>query len=244
MTAEGVPTIPATGESAGAGGVGPWALKCAWQLGIGSEAIVRVQISSAIFAAACGLAGCSSGGGQDVVAPEPPPPPPHVDVPDWVLHTPVERGQVCATGAVDPTFYRQDGRNGAADSARNELARTIQVKVSSVMYDEQTTSGSNVDQAFVTQVVGSISDVVLSGAQVRSYWYDEYGNVSRKGMTYALACMPTDESVAQLADRLKQVHPDEQDKDKIEQVKARAKAAFDELETMENKKEAATAGVK
>jgi hypothetical protein len=127
------------------------------------------------------------------------------------------------------------------------LARTIQVKVSSVMYDEQTTSGSYVDQSFVTQVTGSISDVVLAGAQVEQYWYDENGAVSKKGMTYALACMPTDQSIAQLAEKLKSANanPTDDDKNKIEKVKERAKAAFDELEQMENKQAATkTAGVK
>ena len=73
------------------------------------------------------------------------------NAPEWVLRTPRMPGNICATGAVDPTFYRQDGRTQAADSARNELARTIQVKVSSVMYDETSTNGSYVDQAFVSQ---------------------------------------------------------------------------------------------
>jgi hypothetical protein len=184
------------------------------------------------------LAACSSGGGEEVRH-DPPPKviPSDLKIPEWVMKTPHKSGSICATGAVDPTFYRQDGRTNAADSARNELARTIQVKVSSVMYDEQTTSGSYVDQAYVEQVVGSISDVVLSGAQVEQYWYDEYGSVSKKGMTYALACMPTDQSVAQLAEKLKQASPD--DANKIEKVKERAKAAFDELEAMENKKQAA-----
>jgi hypothetical protein len=189
---------------------------------------------------------CSSGGSQEVLIEQKPVPPPDVKAPEWVLKLPHKAGNVCATGAVDPTFYRQDGRTNAADSARNELARTIQVKVSSVMYDEQTASGSYVDQAFVTQVEGSISDVVLSGAQVEQYWYDEYGVVSRRGMTYALACMPTDQSVAQLAEKLKAANPNEDDKSKIEKVKERAKAAFDELEQMENKKQSAstTVGVK
>src|SRR5262245_54746801 len=176
------------------------------------------------------------GGGKNVKPAEPPPPPPHVDVPEWVLRLPKMPGNICATGAVDPTFYRQDGRTQAADSARNELARTIQVKVTSVMYDEQDNSGSYVDQSFVSQVVGSISDVVLSGAQVMEYWFDEYGNVSRQGMTYALACMPTDQSVAQLAEKLKEAHPEADDAAKIEKVRERAKAAFDELESMEAKK--------
>jgi hypothetical protein len=176
------------------------------------------------------------GGSGKQAQQSPPPPPPKVDVPEWVLRLPRMAGNICATGAVDPTFYRQDGRSQAADSARNELARTIQVKVTSVMYDEQTTSGSYVDQSFVSQVVGSISDVVLSGAQVMEYWFDEYGNVSRKGMTYALACMPTDQSVAQLAEKLKAAHPEADDAEKIEKVRERAKAAFDELESMEAKK--------
>lgn len=182
-----------------------------------------------LFTSACG-------GGGKAVQQAPPPPPPKVDVPEWVMKLPRMAGNICATGAVDPTFYRQDGRSQAADSARNELARTIQVKVTSVMYDEQTSSGSYVDQSFVSQVVGSISDVVLSGAQVMEYWFDEYGNVSRKGMTYALACMPTDQSVAQLAEKLKAAHPEADDAEKIEKVRERAKAAFDELETMEAKK--------
>jgi hypothetical protein len=182
----------------------------------------------------------SACGGGKSARPAEPLPKPHVEIPEWVLRTPRMPGNICATGAVDPTFYRQDGRGQAADSARNELARTIQVKVTSVMYDEQTNSGSYVDQSFVSQVVGSISDVVISGAQVMEYWFDEYGHVSRKGMTYALACMPTDQSVAQLAEKLKAANPESDDAAKIEQVRERAKAAFDELEAAEAKKEAAS----
>jgi hypothetical protein len=188
------------------------------------------------------LTSIACGGGKQAVIP-PPPPKPDVVVPEWVLKLPRQPGNICATGAVDPTFYRQDGRTQAADSARNELARTIQVKVTSVMYDEQTSRGSYVDQSFVSQVVGSISDVVLSGAQVTEYWFDEYGHVSRRGMTYALACMPTDQSVAQLAEKLKAANPDAEDADKIEQVRERAKAAFDELEAMEAKQSSGNAAV-
>ncbi len=196
---------------------------------------------SFVFVSSIAITGCSSGGAEETRH-DPPPKaiPSDVKIPEWVMKTPHQTGSICATGAVDPTFYRQDGRTNAADSARNELARTIQVKVSSVMYDEQTSGGSYVDQAYVEQVVGSISDVVLSGAQVEQYWYDEYGSVSKKGMTYALACMPTDQSVAQLAEKLKQANPNDDDKNKIEKVKERAKAAFDELEAMENKKAAAS----
>ncbi|MCK6545142.1 LPP20 family lipoprotein [Myxococcota bacterium] len=189
-----------------------------------------------VCAMASSSVACLGLGGKKTAVQAPVAAKPASDAPEWVMRTPRMAGNICATGAVDPTFYRQDGRTQAADSARNELARTIQVKVSSVMYDEQTTSGSYVDQAFVSQVVGSISDVVLSGAQVMEYWYDEKGSVSRKGMTYALACMPTDQSVAQLAEKLKSASPDS-DQKAIERVKERAQAAFDELEAMENKKQ-------
>jgi hypothetical protein len=156
-----------------------------------------------------------------------------VDVPEWVYRVPRKDGQICATGAVDPTFYRQDGRTSAAETARGELARTVQVQVTAVMYDEQTKDGSYVDQAIVTEVIGSISEAVISGAEVVSYWFDEYGNVSRRGMTYALACMRTDQSVAELAEKLEAAFPEEEHEEKIAEVKERARAAFEELEKLE-----------
>lgn len=172
----------------------------------------------------------------------PPPPAEPVDVPEWVFRIPRKPGQICATGAVDPTFYRQDGRVNAAEAARGELARTIQVKVTAVMYDEQTTSGSYVDQAIVTETIGTISEAVIAGAEVVSYWFDATGAVSRSGMTYALACMRTDQSVAELAARLKEAFPDEEHEDEIADVKERAKAAFEELEKMEEAHEEKVAG--
>lgn len=159
------------------------------------------------------------------------------EAPEWVLRTPRLKGNVCAVGAVDPTFYRQDGLTRSAEAARNELARTVQVKISSVMLDEQTVRGSHIEESSIQEVIGSISDVVLSGAQVMEYWYDDRGSVSRRGMTYALACMATDQSAAELAEKLKNVLPEGEDKEKkIADVRARAAAAFDELEQMEAKK--------
>lgn len=53
-------------------------------------------------------------------------------------------------------------------------------------------------------------------------------------MTYALACMPTDRSIADLAERLQAAAAEGADREqKIEEVRARAKAAFEELDTME-----------
>ena len=156
--------------------------------------------------------------------------------PEWVLKLPRKKGRICAIGAVDPTFFQQDGLKNAAEAARTELARAVQVKISSVMYDYQDEMGSYVEQSSVQEVVGSISDVVLSGAEVEESWFDELGSVQRKGMTYALACMSTSKSAAEFAEKLKSIAP-EGDKDaekKIEEVRQRAKDAFDELEAMED----------
>ncbi len=169
--------------------------------------------------------------------PTPPPPPPDVEIPGWVLRMPPKKGRICATGAVDPTFFRQDGRTSAAETARAELARTIQVKVTAFMVDEQTNYGGYVDQVIVTEVITSVSEAVISGAEILEYWYDEFGNVSKKGMTYAFACMRTDESAAQLAERIHQAVPEEGNEKALEGVRERAKAAFDELEAMEAKKQ-------
>lgn len=157
------------------------------------------------------------------------------DAPDWVLRTPRMPGNVCAVGAVDPTFFRDQGIENAKEAARAELARTVQVKINSMFLDVAENDGS-----WVRQVIDSTSEVVLSGAEVLEVWYDETGSVQRRGMTWALACMKTDQSVAELAAKLKAaseeaaVEEDEPSREaKIAKVRERAAAAFDELEAAE-----------
>ncbi len=183
-----------------------------------------------------------------------PPPPPQLvpegslkkagkDAPEWVLRTPRMQGNVCAVGAVDPTFFRDDGIVRAKEAARAELARTVQVKINSVFLDVAENDGS-----WVRQVIDSTSEVVLSGAEILEVWYDEAGSVQRRGMTWALACMKTDQSVAELAAKLKEASEEaaaEEDQPsreaKIAKVRERAAAAFDELEAAEEAKAKATA---
>lgn len=166
------------------------------------------------------------------------------DAPEWVLRTPRMQGNVCAVGAVDPTFFRDDGIERAKEAARAELARTVQVKINSVFLDVAENDGS-----WVRQVIDSTSEVVLSGAEVLEVWYDETGSVQRRGMTWALACMKTDQSVAELAAKLKAAseeaaaEEDEPSREaKIAKVRERAAAAFDELEAAEEAKAKASAG--
>lgn len=164
------------------------------------------------------------------------------DAPEWVLRTPRMQGNVCAVGAVDPTFFRDDGIERAKEAARAELARTVQVKINSVFLDVSENDGS-----WVRQVIDSTSEVVLSGAEVLEVWYDETGSVQRRGMTWALACMKTDQSVAELAAKLKAAseeaaaEEDEPSREaKIAKVRERAAAAFDELEAAEEAKASAS----
>ncbi len=186
----------------------------------------------ALVAFATGLFAC--GGGKT-----PPPkvevPPPDVDVPDWVYETPSKPGYICATGAVDRTYYQQDGRVYAAEAARNELARTIQVTIYSVMYDYESQRGGSVRQYIVSEVETAVAGGVLNGAEILHSWYDKYGNVANPGMTYALACMKKDQSVKDLADKIKEAYPEEEREAALEGVRKRAQAAFDDLEAMEAK---------
>lgn len=162
-------------------------------------------------------------------------PPPDVEVPGWVFETPTKPGYICATGAVDRTYYQQDGRVYAAEAARNELARTIQVTIYSVMYDYESTRGGSVRQYIVSEVESAVAGGVLNGAEIVHSWYDKYGNVANAGMTYALACMKKDQSVKDLADKIKEAYPEEEREEALAGVRKRAEAAFDDLEAMEAK---------
>lgn len=180
------------------------------------------------------LLGCG-GAPKQVPAPAAQPVVKAGDAPGWVTRTPRMKGQVCAVGGVDPTFYRQDGRVYAAEAARNELARSVQVHINSIMYDTESTYGGHTTQYIVSEVVTAVSDGVLAGAEILEYWHDDHGSVSRRGMTYALACMGTDRSVADLAQKLQEAFPEAEDQDKVQAVRERARAAFDELEAMETR---------
>jgi len=132
----------------------------------------------AILMAACGV----TGGVKDVPA----------VVPPWVLKTPRERGRICAVGMSEPTFYSDDARIYAAESARKELARTLNMSIRSIMVDISTEHGSGVDEATVTSVSSWTAEVVLRESTIRKYWVDREGAATKdmRNVTYALACLP------------------------------------------------------
>lgn len=183
-----------------------------------------------------GLMACRS---APPVAATPPAPAPEARIPGWMERTPSPRGEVCAVGAVDRTFFVQDAHARAAEAARLELAKTIEVQVSSVMYDYQSTRGSWVRASEVVQVIASVRDGVVHGAEVRATWRDVHGLHLAPGMTFALACLRTDVTVEQLASVLREAK--EADAADVQSVRERAQAAFDELAELEaHKAEAPT----
>jgi len=113
-------------------------------------------------------------------------------VPSWVMKTPREEGVLCAVGMSEPTFYSDDAKGYAAENARKELARTINMSIRNVMVDISTERGTDVDEATVTRVSSWATSAALHESTIREYWFDSKGAASSgiKNITYALACMP------------------------------------------------------
>ncbi|MBI5409786.1 MAG: LPP20 family lipoprotein [Nitrospirae bacterium] len=111
--------------------------------------------------------------------------------PDWVVRNPNIEGIICAVGASEPTYYREDAKLYAAENARKELARTISVDIKTIMIDIGTKRGSRVDEATVTEVSSWATSAAVENSKIIEYWHDEEGAVSgKKNVTYALSCMP------------------------------------------------------
>jgi len=113
-------------------------------------------------------------------------------VPSWVLNTPRKSGSLCAVGMSEPTFYSDDAKGYAAENARKELARTLNMSIRNVMVDISTDRGSYVDEATVASVSSWTAKAVLHESTIKEYWFDSNGAASSgiKNITYALACMP------------------------------------------------------
>lgn len=198
--------------------------------GLTCRRAARGQALPLVCSLLVGTAGC--GGAR---APSPPAPAPSAPdpVPEWIRRTPSPPGEICAVGSVDRTFFAQDARRRAAEAARVELAKTVEVRVKSVMYDYQSTRGGWVRSSDVVAVVESVAEGVLHGAEVRAVWRDDRGAHLAPGMTHALACLRTDVPVEKLAGALEEAWSEATD-DEVEGVRRRAQDAFDELSQLES----------
>lgn len=113
------------------------------------------------------------------------------DVPGWVTRLPQGENEICAVGTSDTTFFRNDAVTYATENARQELSRSLSVSIYSVMIDKQRGNEADSFSSNVMEITAGVSEKVLKGAQIVATWYDEQGSapVSKKGMTYALACI-------------------------------------------------------
>jgi len=136
---------------------------------------ITVLIVVAVFLYSCHTTGGIKGAGSP---------------PGWVTGAPGIKGMICAVGASGPTFYPEDAREYAAENARKELARTLNVDIKSIMVDMATEKGSSIDEAAVMQVSSWATSVVVENSRIMNYWQDAEGGVSQKNTTYALCCMP------------------------------------------------------
>ena len=112
--------------------------------------------------------------------------------PRWVMTTPQKEGELCAVGSTEPAFYKEDAKGYAADNARKELARSLKLEIRNIIVDISTDRGSNVDEGTFMEVSSWATSTVLKESVIVNYWHDEEGIAShgRKGIAYALACMP------------------------------------------------------
>lgn len=116
---------------------------------------------------------------------------PGVKVPEWVLRTPQMENSLCAVGSSEPTYYRDDAKLAAAESARKELARSLSIEVNTVMIDFATEGGESLEEGSAVRVSSWATDEVLNRSVVIEYWFDSTGVASggKENITYALACM-------------------------------------------------------
>ena len=129
---------------------------------------------------------------------------PDETVPDWVRRVPRERGRLCAVGASEPTYFREDAKTYAAENARNELARSLHLDIKSIMVDINSEKGGGIAEGSVMEASSWASEAVLKESEITSYWYDEIGIASfrKKGITYALSCMPLKNTAQEISRKL------------------------------------------
>lgn len=145
------------------------------------RAVLLVRLLCLILVFLSFLAGCQSAPTKGTGDPPP----------DWVTGKPRMDDMICAVGMSEPTFYKNEAQEYAAENARKQLALTLSVEIRNIMVDISTERGSTVDEATVTEVSSWASTSVIEGSKIMGYWYDGAGVVARRpGMSFVLCCIP------------------------------------------------------
>ncbi len=171
-----------------------------------------------------GLAACS-GGNQVVVIQATPPP-------AWVDRMPRQKDTLCAVGYSGPTFYQQDCLGNAAESARGHLADTISATIKTITIDISDGTRGMFSRDVFVEGSETASDVVLQGSEVQAQWMDLAGARGAPKGCYAMVCIDPDKPVDEMVKKMEKKLP----KKTVEQVRANAEAAFEELEREEGRR--------
>lgn len=109
--------------------------------------------------------------------------------PTWISEVPGSKNEMCAIGVSGPTFYAEDARVHSKTAAMTELARALEVTVTSQMTMQASGDTTGSDTA-IRETAEFSSGVVLKEAQVREQWVHtgdskQYGE---RGTVYTLIC--------------------------------------------------------
>ncbi len=110
--------------------------------------------------------------------------------PDWVIKGCAaywgekEEKRICGVGSVGGTRNISLARSGAIARARTEIARTLQVKIKSMLkdYSATTTGGEDygaaaADEQHIEEVSKQITDMTLSGTEMVDSWMSDMGTL-------------------------------------------------------------------
>ena len=145
--------------------------------------------------------------------------------PDWVLGNANTKNEICGVGSAGGTRNASVARTAAMGRGRTEIARTLEVRVKSMLKDYQaTTTGGEYfgeaanDEQHIEDVSKQITDTSLSGSELKKTW------ISKPGTLYVLMCVDLNK-FKDAVNRMSQLN---------EQVRAavveRANKAFEELD--------------
>ncbi len=185
----------------------------------------RKQIPTGLIGIlALGLVGCS-GGPQVMQATSPP---------GWVDKMPKREGVLCAVGYSGPTFNQQDCLGNAADNGRGHLADTISAKIRTLTIDISDGTRGTFSRDVFVQGSETASNAVLQGSEVEAQWMDVVGMRGSPKGCYAWVCIDPSKPIDSMVKNLEKKLPPKT----VEQVRANAEAAFEDLEKEEAKRAA------
>ena len=145
--------------------------------------------------------------------------------PDWVLGNSNGDGKICGTGSAAGTRNPSLARTAAMGRGRTEIARTLSVKVKSMLKDYQatTTGGKDFgkaanDEQHIEDVSKQITNNSISGSELEKTW------ISKTGTLYVLMCVDLNK-FKDLVNQMQQL-----DEKTRQAIVERADKAFNELD--------------